>query len=78
MKSIFQSPLLKKHLSHDRLGPWIIAKYFFSELNGEQEQEFDGLLHSLLWQILSQRWDLLPFVVSVYNTLTSNDLGSRV
>jgi hypothetical protein len=61
-KNAFQDPRTKELLRQGSSECWTITKYFFSELREGKEYEFDGLLHGLLWQILSQRRELIPVI----------------
>ena len=45
---------------------WIWAEFFFSERGTKTQRTLEGLLHRILYQLLSQAADLLPFFADIY------------
>ena len=45
---------------------WIWAEFFFSERGAPRQKTLEGLLHRILYQLLSQAEDLLEFFSDVY------------
>ncbi|KAK2747372.1 hypothetical protein FQN55_005121 [Onygenales sp. PD_40] len=54
--------LLKEH---DR-SPWVVAGFFFHDRGSAIQKSIEGLVFELLFQILSQRQDLIDLVLRVY------------
>jgi ankyrin repeat protein len=72
IKYITQSPALRARLRGARpLKGLIIAQHFFDHKSPGLAQSFEGLLRSLLWQILQQEEKLFKYVLPTFGRLRS-------
>lgn len=67
MKYAVKDPRTFEHLyaNHTR-NRWIRAEFFFSERGAQEQKTLEGLLHRILFQLLSQAEDLTEFFTDVY------------
>jgi hypothetical protein len=66
MKFALKHGLTRDCLWKNHAHPWVIAGFFFHDRGSMIAKSVDGLLLEVLYQILFQRKDLIPFIYPMY------------
>lgn len=67
LKYAASDPRTRELLEHNNPGnPWVCGEFFFTNRGKETQKSIDGLLRRILYQLISQATNLVPFVEQVF------------